>query len=152
VPRSEGITGFLHEPVVTTAGESACIRSDQPFVLGFAPVIGVYPADVAYTSVVGYDDTFATLDRDLAASRAFILERVREGDSTHDIAAAIGQPAEMFRPLLCHGDALRVFTVGPRFRHDNVDVTFREALVVIENGARWLDDDLPHHRRWRTGR
>lgn len=29
---------------------------------------------------------------------------------------------------------------------------FEEILVVTEDGARWLDDDLPHVHRWAARR
>ncbi len=40
----------------------------------------------------------------------------------------------------------------PNWNHtdacNGVGVKFEEILVIDNNGARWLDDDLPHHRRW----
>ena len=31
---------------------------------------------------------------------------------------------------------------------EGVGVKFAEILIIDESGAQWLDDDLPHLRRW----
>ena len=41
-----------------------------------------------------------------------------------------------------------LWAIEPHLASGGVGVKFEEILVVDENGARWLDDDLPHHRRW----
>ena len=41
-----------------------------------------------------------------------------------------------------------LWAVEPHLASGNVGVKFEEILIIDEDGARWLDDDLPHHRRW----
>ena len=41
-----------------------------------------------------------------------------------------------------------LWAVEPHLAEGNVGAKFEEILIIDENGARWLDDDLPHHRRW----
>jgi hypothetical protein len=41
-----------------------------------------------------------------------------------------------------------LWTVGPHIGLAGVGVKFEELLVVTEDDAFWLDDDLPHRRRW----
>lgn len=41
-----------------------------------------------------------------------------------------------------------LWAVEPHLASEGVGVKFEEILIIDENGARWLDDDLPHHRRW----
>ena len=41
-----------------------------------------------------------------------------------------------------------LWAVEPHLAKDGVGAKFEEILIVDGNGARWLDDDLPHHRRW----
>jgi len=49
----------------------------------------------------------------------------------------------------CEGVAPHgLWAVEPHLAKDGVGAKFEEILIVDENGARWLDDDLPHHRRW----
>jgi hypothetical protein len=49
----------------------------------------------------------------------------------------------------CKGVAPQgLWAVEPHLAFEGVGVKFEEILVIDENGARWLDDDLPHHRRW----
>lgn len=43
---------------------------------------------------------------------------------------------------------LGLWAVEPHLACGNVGVKFEEILIIDDNGARWLDDDLPHHRRW----
>ena len=40
----------------------------------------------------------------------------------------------------------------PHIARDDVGVKWEEMLLVDESGARWLDDDLPHVRRWRSAK
>jgi Xaa-Pro aminopeptidase len=42
-----------------------------------------------------------------------------------------------------------LWCVEPHVALGHVGVKFEELLLVDADGARWLDDDLPHHRRWR---
>jgi Xaa-Pro aminopeptidase len=42
-----------------------------------------------------------------------------------------------------------LWCVEPHVALGDVGVKFEEMLLVDEHGARWLDDDLPHVRRWR---
>ena len=52
---------------------------------------------------------------------------------------------------LCQGVAPHgLWAVEPHLAKDGVGAKFEEILIVDENGARWLDNDLPHHRRWAT--
>ncbi|MBX7096919.1 MAG: aminopeptidase P family protein [Myxococcaceae bacterium] len=41
-----------------------------------------------------------------------------------------------------------IWAVEPHLAFRGVGAKFEELLVVDEAGARWLDDDLPHVRRW----
>jgi hypothetical protein len=41
-----------------------------------------------------------------------------------------------------------VWAVEPHIGREGVGVKFEELLVVTEDDAYWLDDDLPHCRRW----
>lgn len=41
-----------------------------------------------------------------------------------------------------------LWAVEPHLASGKVGVKFEEILIIDEDGARWLDDDLPHHRRW----
>lgn len=41
-----------------------------------------------------------------------------------------------------------LWAVEPHLAKGKVGVKFEEILVIDSTGARWLDDDLPHHRRW----
>lgn len=41
-----------------------------------------------------------------------------------------------------------LWAVEPHLARDGVGAKFEEILIVDDSGARWLDDDLPHHRRW----
>jgi Xaa-Pro aminopeptidase len=43
-----------------------------------------------------------------------------------------------------------LWAVEPHLASGNVGVKFEEILLIDEDGARWLDDDLPHHRRWKS--
>ena len=45
-----------------------------------------------------------------------------------------------------------LWAVEPHLASGNVGVKFEEILIIDEDGARWLDDDLPHHRRWKKFR
>jgi hypothetical protein len=38
----------------------------------------------------------------------------------------------------------------PHIARGDVGVKWEEMLLVEESGARWLDDDLPHVRRWQA--
>ena len=41
-----------------------------------------------------------------------------------------------------------LWAIEPHLGQAGVGVKFEEILVVTETHAYWLDDDLPHHRRW----
>ena len=41
-----------------------------------------------------------------------------------------------------------LWAIEPHLACDGIGVKFEEILVIDNDGARWLDDDLPHHRRW----
>lgn len=43
-----------------------------------------------------------------------------------------------------------LWAVEPHLAAKGVGVKFEELLLIDDNGAQWLDDDLPHHRRWAT--
>jgi len=49
-----------------------------------------------------------------------------------------------------HPPAPGLWAVEPHLGHGGVGAKFEELLVVTENDAFWLDDDLPHVRRWKT--
>ena len=49
----------------------------------------------------------------------------------------------------CEGVAPHgLWAVEPHLADGNVGAKFEEILIIDSDGARWLDDDLPHHRRW----
>ncbi len=53
----------------------------------------------------------------------------------------------------CKGVApFGLWAVEPHLASGDVGVKFEEILIIDEDGARWLDDDLPHHRRWKNFR
>ena len=43
-----------------------------------------------------------------------------------------------------------LWAMEPHIARDGVGVKFEEILVIDGDGVRWLDDDLPHVRRWRA--
>lgn len=43
-----------------------------------------------------------------------------------------------------------IWAIEPHLGFHGVGVKFEEVLVVTEDHAYWLDDDLPHVRRWRA--
>ncbi len=45
-----------------------------------------------------------------------------------------------------------LWAIEPHIGRDGVGVKFEELLVVTEDDAYWLDDDLPHVRRWSAAR
>jgi Xaa-Pro aminopeptidase len=45
-----------------------------------------------------------------------------------------------------------LWAIEPHIGRDGVGVKFEELLVVTEDDAYWLDDDLPHVRRWAAAR
>ena len=57
-------------------------------------------------------------------------------------------------PLWADGDVSAhpatpgLWAVEPHIGFRDIGVKFEEILVVTEDGAHWLDDDLPHVRRW----
>ena len=51
-----------------------------------------------------------------------------------------------------HAPTPGLWAVEPHIGFRDVGVKFEELLVVTEDDAYWLDDDLPHVRRWEEGR
>jgi hypothetical protein len=49
-----------------------------------------------------------------------------------------------------HVPVAGVWAIEPHLGFHGVGVKFEEVLVVTEDDAYWLDDDLPHVRRWRS--
>jgi hypothetical protein len=41
-----------------------------------------------------------------------------------------------------------LWAVEPHIAREEIGVKWEELLVINEGGAAWLDDDLPHVRRW----
>jgi len=74
-----------------------------------------------------------TLERELIAAR-------RQGRS----------PLWAGGPASDHPPTPGLWAVEPHIALDGVGVKFEELLVVTEDDAFWLDDDLPHVRRWRA--
>jgi Xaa-Pro aminopeptidase len=91
-------------------------------ILDAAPIFEGYTVDASLSWNWGGDDTFDSLDAELPALRHLIK----------DIAP--------------HG----LWAVEPHLATKGVGVKFEELLLIDDNGAQWLDDDLPHHRRWAT--
>ncbi|MGH8674550.1 MAG: M24 family metallopeptidase [Burkholderiales bacterium] len=51
----------------------------------------------------------------------------------------------------CDGPLLPgLWAVEPHVARDGVGLKFEEVLSVSDDGVAWLDDDLPHTRRWRA--
>jgi Xaa-Pro aminopeptidase len=48
-----------------------------------------------------------------------------------------------------HRAGVGLWAVEPHLGHQGVGVKWEEILVVTESDAYWLDDDLPHVRRWK---
>jgi len=74
-----------------------------------------------------------TLERELIAAR-------RQGWS----------PLWAGGPQSDHPPTPGLWAVEPHIALDGVGVKFEEILVVTEDDAFWLEDDLPHVRRWRA--
>ncbi len=53
-------------------------------------------------------------------------------------------------PRSAHPAEPGIWAVEPHLGFRGVGVKWEELLVVTEDDAYWLDDDLPHVRRWRT--
>ena len=51
--------------------------------------------------------------------------------------------AEADRPLSCG-----LWAIGPHIAYNGAGAAWEEMLVVTEHDAYWLDNDLPHHRKW----
>lgn len=51
-----------------------------------------------------------------------------------------------------HAPTPGLWAVEPHIGFRDVGIKFEELLVVTEDDAYWLDDDLPHVRRWETAR
>jgi Xaa-Pro aminopeptidase len=49
-----------------------------------------------------------------------------------------------------HAPVVGLWAIEPHLGFQGVGVKFEELLVVTENDAYWLDDDLPHVRRWQS--
>jgi len=41
-----------------------------------------------------------------------------------------------------------LWAIGPHVANGDVGARWQEILVVTGDDAYWLDDDLPHHRKW----
>ncbi len=52
------------------------------------------------------------------------------------------------RRTSAHKPSLGLWAVEPHFAIDGVGVKFEEIMVITEDDAYWLDDDLPHTRAW----
>jgi Xaa-Pro aminopeptidase len=49
-----------------------------------------------------------------------------------------------------HAPVPGIWAIEPHLGFDGVGVKFEEIMIVTEDDAYWLDDDLPHVRRWRN--
>ncbi len=54
------------------------------------------------------------------------------------------------RRTSAHKPSLGLWAVEPHFAIEGVGVKFEEIMVITDNDAYWLDDDLPHTRAWQT--
>jgi Xaa-Pro aminopeptidase len=52
------------------------------------------------------------------------------------------------RRTSAHKPFVGLWAVEPHFAIDGVGVKFEEILVITDDDAYWLDDDLPHTRAW----
>ncbi len=76
-------------------------------------------------------------------------------NSTLDLVKQVGQGhKEGWSPLWSvdkrsqHAPQPGLWAVEPHLGRDGVGAKFEELLVITEDSAFWLDDDLPHVRRW----
>lgn len=76
-------------------------------------------------------------------------------NSTLDLVKQVGQGSkEGWSPLWSvdkrsqHAPQPGLWAVEPHLGRDGVGAKFEELLVITEDSAFWLDDDLPHVRRW----
>ncbi|CAJ0696822.1 M24 family metallopeptidase [Ralstonia mannitolilytica] len=78
----------------------------------------------------------------LNATRNLILDQVRSGKQ-HGWSPlwSIDRRSE-------HGPVPGLWAVEPHLGFHGVGAKFEELLVITEDDAYWLDDDLPHVRRW----
>ncbi len=47
-----------------------------------------------------------------------------------------------------HKSSTGLWAVEPDYEVNGIGVKFEEIMVITENDAYWLDDDLPHSRIW----
>ena len=189
------------------------LRDGAPVIIDLAPVAHGVSSDIAYSCVLGTNQTFKELDAGLARIRSFLrngiasrtsmlvlyhqldeLVAARGWESCHHRQAdrALGHLVfplehETGRPsplpgwgavaaekMLAAGiDALDhgtcyplwndssftdypatpgLWAIEPHISRDGVGVKFEELLVVTEDDAYWLDDALPHVKRWTSAR
>jgi Xaa-Pro aminopeptidase len=177
VQRGEGITEFLHEPFVW-AGDRTCRTSDgpteapvgrnTPVILGIAPVVGGYPCDIAYSCIVGHNRAYDAVFFGLASIRTFLLQRVRAGDTTEHIDETHDEfvtahgwenarrgpfgrmlwPDPTVRAPDRHRLPAGLWAIGSHVAYNGAGAMWEEILVVTDDDSFWLDDDLPHHRKW----
>lgn len=76
-------------------------------------------------------------------------------NSTLDLVKQVGQGhKEGWSPLWSvdkrsqHAPQPGLWAVEPHLGRDGVGAKFEELLVITADDAFWLDDDLPHVRRW----
>jgi Xaa-Pro aminopeptidase len=148
----------------------APVERDMPVILAIAPVVGGYPCDIAYSCIVGQNDAYDAVFFGLASIRTFLLERVRAGDTMKRIYEALDAMVTAQGWTVCHGSLghmlwpdetvwtdqpggdrplpAGVWAIGPHVAYNGAGATWEEMLVVTDDDAFWLDEDLPHHRKW----
>jgi hypothetical protein len=148
----------------------APVERDMPVILGIAPVVKGYPCDIAYSCIVGRNHSFDAAFFGLASIRTFLLQRVRAGDTMKRIRAAVDAKAVARGWAVCHRSLGRMlwpdktrwnddaeadrplscglWAIGPHIAYNGAGAAWEEMLVVTEHDAYWLDNDLPHHRKW----
>lgn len=132
------------------------LADGMAFILGCAPVADGYPADIGYAGKLGANPVWDRIALDLRDYRELILAEARAREPLAGIYAAelISERARGRSPLRADGRASRhpptpgLWAVEPHVALRGVGLKFEELLVVTPDEAYWLDDDLPHVRRW----
>ncbi|MFJ8045942.1 M24 family metallopeptidase [Kitasatospora sp. NPDC096147] len=139
------------------------LRDGTPYLLDGLVTAHGCTVGVTLAGRCGGNPVWDVLRADLPAYRALVLREVRlghplgrlgravdalaarHGYATPDRALPGGVIAHPARPVSeAHRLPPGLWAVSPRLAFRGVGVAFEELLVVTEDSACWLDDDLPH--------
>ena len=104
------------------------LAEGDTIILDAAPIFDGYTVDTSHAVNIGNSAVFEELDRHLPVLRDLIKNRINESGTFQKIAWEVDDYIRSHGYENCH--------------------RFEEILIVDEDGARWLAEDLPHHRRW----